>query len=141
MSPSDALHDIPRLFSSARQSIQLYAYLFRSRKMTFSWMVLHAVFMAGLTYVYAVSRQIREKRKHTSAARPGILAQVPTIFDMANDCRACSQVLVAASERYNAQNNCYEVFDRLSDTVLVDAVELVAGLPPPTARHPSGQAS
>lgn len=124
----DALGDIPRLLSSAEQAIKLYSYLFRSRKINFSWVVLHAVFMAGLTYVYAVSRHIREKRKDShNTPIPAGLQQDPTVVEIANTCRACSQVLVAASERCNAQKNCYEVFDRLSDAVLADAVDLVAG--------------
>ncbi|KAI4595340.1 hypothetical protein KJ359_007015 [Pestalotiopsis sp. 9143b] len=126
----DALGDIPRLLSSAEQSIKLYSYLFRSRKINFSWVVLHAVFMAGLTYVYAVSRHIREKQKRKNSQYtpiPTVFPQDPTVVEIANTCRACSQVLVAASERCNAQKNCYEVFDRLSDAVLADAVDLVAG--------------
>lgn len=124
----NALGDIPRLLSSAEQAIKLYSYLFRSRKINFSWVVLHAVFMAGLTYVYAVSRHIREKRKDSHYTPiPARLPQDPTVVEIANTCRACSQVLVAASERCNAQKNCYEVFDRLSDAVLADAVDLIAG--------------
>lgn len=45
-------------------------------------------------------------------------------MDIVNDTRACSNVLVAVSERCNAPKNTREVFDRLSDAMLADAVEL-----------------
>ena len=40
--------------------------------------------------------------------------------------RACSNVLVAIAERWNTQRHCHDVFDRLSDAVLVDAIKLQA---------------
>jgi hypothetical protein len=51
------------IHAAAKQSITLYAYLFRSRKINFSWITLHAVFLAGLSYIYAVSQHLREMRK------------------------------------------------------------------------------
>lgn len=50
-------------------------------------------------------------------------------MEIVNDTRACSNVLVAVLERCNAPKNCYEVFDRLSDAVLADAVELYTHSP------------
>lgn len=115
------------VFRSAKQSITLYAYLFRSRKINCSWMVLHAVFIAGLSYIHALSRHFRERRRHrgldgSSAARH-CLPWDPNIVDIVNDCRACSNVLVGVSERCNTQKNCHEVFDRLSNALVEDAVE------------------
>lgn len=121
--------DLQRMFTSARQSITLYSYLFCSRKINCSWITLHACFMAGLSYVYIVSRHIREKRRQqVSAAQPPkpTLEQDPTIMELVNDFRACSNVLVAVSERCNAQKSCHEVFDRLSDAILADAVALLS---------------
>ncbi|UKZ78513.1 hypothetical protein TrVFT333_006255 [Trichoderma virens FT-333] len=118
---------LQHIFSAARQSITLYAYLFRSRKINFSWMVLHAVFMAGISYIYALSRHFREKRRRRNNGEGGgirfQLLQEPTIVEIVNDCRACSNVIVGVSERCNAQKNCHEVFDRLSDALVEDAVE------------------
>ncbi|KAL7931894.1 fungal-specific transcription factor domain-containing protein [Trichoderma chlorosporum] len=121
---------LQHVFSSARQSVTLYAYLFRSRKINFSWMVLHAVFMAGISYIYALSRHFREKRRRRNDREDGgtrfQLLQEPTIVEIVNDCRACSNVLVGVSERCNTQKNCHEVFDRLSDALIEDAVEALS---------------
>lgn len=92
--------------------------------------------MAGLSYVYAVSRHFREKRKHHVSPSNSLrltLTNEPTIPKIVGDCRACSNVLVAVSERCNAQKNCHEVFDRLSDAVLADAVDTLS-LSKPLAR-------
>ncbi|KAF2653249.1 hypothetical protein K491DRAFT_603275 [Lophiostoma macrostomum CBS 122681] len=131
--PSPATNDdesdsLRRIHSAAKQSVTLYAYLFKSRKINFSWITLHTVFLAGLSYIYSVSSHLRERRKQrkntTITPRNLDLAQDPTIVEIVNDTRACSNVLVAVSERCNAPKNCHEVFDRLSDAVLADAVEL-----------------
>lgn len=55
--------NVRSIHAAAKQSITLYAYLFRSRKINFSWITLHAVFLAGLSYIYAVSQHLREQRK------------------------------------------------------------------------------
>ncbi|KAH6605262.1 hypothetical protein Trco_006969 [Trichoderma cornu-damae] len=122
--------NLQHVFSAARQSITLYAYLFRSRKINFSWMVLHGVFMAGISYIYALSRHFREKRRRRSGGGdqgvPFQLLQEPTIVEIVNDCRACSNVIVGVSERCNAQKDCHQVFDRLSDALVEDAVEALS---------------
>ncbi|KAM6477004.1 major facilitator superfamily domain-containing protein [Trichoderma sp. SZMC 28011] len=122
--------NLQHVFSAARQSITLYAYLFRSRKINFSWMVLHAVFMAGISYIYALSRHFREKRRRRNGGEGDgnrfQLLQEPTIVEIVNDCRACSNVIVGVSERCNSQKNCHEVFDRLSDALVEDAVEALS---------------
>jgi hypothetical protein len=46
--------------------------------------------------------------------------------DIVGVTRACSNVLVAVAERWNTQRHCHEVFDRLSDAILMDAVKLQA---------------
>ncbi|KAH7396072.1 fungal-specific transcription factor domain-containing protein [Cadophora sp. MPI-SDFR-AT-0126] len=112
---------LQKIYSSSKKAITLYAYLHRSRKINYSWITLHAVFMAGLSYVYAISRHFKGRR----SAQPGSqLDSDPSITDIINDTRACSQVLVAISERWNAIRQCHEVFDRLSDAVLGEAIKL-----------------
>ena len=126
--PSPMLSDITRdsnslqnIFWSAKQSITFYAYLHRSRKINYSWITLHSVFMAGLSYIYSVSRHFRERRRGSLCG--AVLTSDPSPIEIVNDTRACSNVLVAVSERWNALRNCHEVFDRLSDAVLADAIK------------------
>lgn len=113
------------IFVAAKQAITIYAQLHRWKRINYTWITLHAVFMAGLSYVYAVGRHFRShKRKQTSTSTPvAFLESDPAIIDIVNDCRTCSNVLVAISERWNLAKNCYDVFNRLSDAVLTDAVE------------------
>jgi hypothetical protein len=132
--PSPALSDISRdpetlekIFSSSKQAVLLYASLHRSRKINYSWITLHSVFMAGLSYIYAVSRHFRERRRQSPAG--AMLSKDPTTIEIVNDTRACSNVLVAVSERWNALRHCHEVFDKLSDAVLTDAIKLQCAPP------------
>ncbi len=115
------------IFVAAKQAITIYAQLHRWKRINYTWITLHAVFMAGLSYVYAVGRHFRShkrKQNSTSASTPtAFLESDPAIIDIVNDCRTCSNVLVAISERWNMAKNCYDVFNRLSDAVLLDAVE------------------
>ena len=135
--PSSTLQDLPqnreilqRIFDAARQSIGIYGYLHRTRKINYSWITLHAVFIAGLSYVYAVRLHFQTRRRHLKlsmnyfqgehAAR---LMTDPPISQIANDTRACLTVLVAVSERWSTARNCHTVFGRLCDASLADVVE------------------
>lgn len=109
------------IFESAKQSITIYASLHKSRKINYSWITLQSVFLAGLSYVYACGRHFRSRWRNPS--QPS-LQKDPTTIEVVNDTRACSNVLVAVSERWNALRNCHEVFDRLADAVLSDAIKL-----------------
>lgn len=121
---------IRSIFKAAKQSITLYAHLHRSRRINYTWITLHAVFMAGLSYVYAVGRHFRAKRCGFSPGQGApMLHEDPTIIEIVNETRACSNVLVAVSERWSGSRNSHEVFHRLSDAVLVDAIELLSNQP------------
>ncbi|KAF1922656.1 uncharacterized protein M421DRAFT_96647 [Didymella exigua CBS 183.55] len=121
------------IHAAAKRSITLYGYLFKSRKIEYSWITLHSVFLAGLSYIYAVGQHLRERLKRRNGVGRGsprpLLPQDPTILDIVNDTRACSNVLLAVAERCNAPKNSHEVFDRLSDAVLADAVNLYTNSP------------
>jgi hypothetical protein len=120
----DISHDansLQHIFDSAKQSITIYASLHKSRKINYSWITLQSVFLAGLSYVYACGRHFRSRWRNSSGPS---LQKDPTTIEVVNDTRACSNVLVAVSERWNAMRNCHEVFDRLSDAVLSDAIKL-----------------
>lgn len=120
----DVSHDatsLQHIFDAAKQSITIYASLHKSRKINYSWITLQSVFLAGLSYVYACSRHFRSRWRNPSESS---LQKDPTTIEVVNDTRACSNVLVAVSERWNALRNCHEVFDRLADAVLSDAIKL-----------------
>ncbi|KAL4915042.1 fungal-specific transcription factor domain-containing protein [Aspergillus aurantiobrunneus] len=129
--PSPALSGVARrdstalqnIFVAAKQAIAIYSQLHRWKRINYTWITLHAVFMAGLSYVYAVGRHFRSHKRKQGSAPAASLESDPAIMDIVNDCRTCSNVLVAISERWNMAKNCYDVFNRLSDAVLVDAVE------------------
>ncbi|KAI5268803.1 hypothetical protein E4T47_07585 [Aureobasidium subglaciale] len=109
------------IFDSAKQSITIYASLHKSRKINYSWITLQSVFLAGLSYVYACGRHYRSRWRNPTEPS---LQKDPSTIEVVNDTRACSNVLVAVSERWNALRNCHEVFDKLSDAVLSDAIKL-----------------
>ncbi|WEW59367.1 hypothetical protein PRK78_004838 [Emydomyces testavorans] len=133
-SPTKVPVAIQTIFMAAKQSITLYAHLHRSRRINYTWITLHAVFMAGLSYVYAVGRHFRAKRRIAAGGHATtMLDDDPSIIEIVNETRACSNVLVAVSERWSASRNSHEVFHRLSDAVLADAIELLSS-PPPSSR-------
>ncbi|QPC79076.1 hypothetical protein HYE68_009828 [Fusarium pseudograminearum] len=128
--PSPCLNDasvnsvaLQNIFDSAREAIVLYASLHRSRKMNYSWITMHTVFLAGLSYIFALRHHFQALQLQTSEPRRARLHTTPTINQVVNDTRACSKVLVAVSERWDLARNCSDLFDRLSDAVVADVVE------------------
>ncbi|KAF5018670.1 hypothetical protein F66182_9345 [Fusarium sp. NRRL 66182] len=125
--PSPCLNDastnslaLQNIFDSARESISLYASLHRSRKLNYSWITMHSVFLAGLSYIFALRHHFQALHSEPERAQ---LHQTPRINQVVNDTRACSKVLVAVSERWDVARNCSDLFDRLSDAVVADVVE------------------
>ncbi|GJD03145.1 fungal specific transcription factor [Colletotrichum higginsianum] len=117
---------LQHMFDSSQEAINLYANLHRSRKINYSWVTLHSIFIAGLSYVYALRNHLQHaQNRNVSGMNPprATLRTTPTISQVVNDTRACSKVLVAVSERWAMARNCSEVFDRLSDAVVADIVE------------------
>lgn len=108
---------LSRNLNSAKAVIRLYSELHRTRRLNYSWITLHAVFIAGLTYVYAISRVIKDKAWN-GLDTPGCLDYARII----DDTRSCSNVLVAISERWGASRSSCEIFDRLSTAIIEDAV-------------------
>lgn len=110
-------------FDASREAISRYALLHISQRINYTWITLHAVFMAGLSYIYAVGRHYRTRKANASANTVGsTLSTDPTIIEVVNTCRSCSIVLVAVSERWATPRHCHQVFDRLSDAVLADVI-------------------
>lgn len=137
--PSPVLCDAPRnsavlqrIYDSSRETIHLYAGLHRSKKMNYSWVTMQYVFMAGLSYIYALRNHVQsaqtlpERWEEPSRSR---LQTTPTITQVVNSTRACSRVLVAVSERWDPARNCSDLFDRLSDAVISDIVDAQSAVP------------
>lgn len=97
--------------------------------------------MAGLSFLYSVSRHFREQHNHLSSSTECcLLREDPKAIDISQISRACSNVMVAVAERWNALRHCHEVFDRLSDAVLADALKMQTQSPmanAPVSQTPS----
>ncbi|KAF2498488.1 hypothetical protein BU16DRAFT_579601 [Lophium mytilinum] len=105
--------DLLHLFTAAKSTINAYAELHSKRRLNYSWITLHGVFLAGLAYVYCVGRALKD---------PTPLLPVPAYLEIIDDTRACSNVLVAICERWNVVRRSCELFNRLSNAVIRDAV-------------------
>ncbi|OAA55750.1 Transcription factor [Cordyceps fumosorosea ARSEF 2679] len=130
--PSPCLCDTSRnsaalqhVHDSSQTALLLYADLHRTGRINYSWVTLHSVFIAGLSYIYALRNHLQhsQNRQQNDNAPRANLSANPTIGQVVNTTRACSKVLVAVSERWAVARNCSEVFDKLSDAVVADVVE------------------
>nr|OQO26129.1 hypothetical protein B0A51_04523 [Rachicladosporium sp. CCFEE 5018] len=73
---ADLSHDqisLQNIYDASVQSITVYALLHKSRKINYSWITLQSAFLAGLSYIYSISRHLRAKR-NTSASEPCLLS-------------------------------------------------------------------
>lgn len=109
---------LDRILASASSAIAIYTDLHRSRKINYNWITLQSVLLAGLSYVSTVNQHFRQ-RQMSNAPR---LSRDPSPGDIVRTTRSCSKVLVALGERWDLPSHCHEVFDRLSDGALVDAI-------------------
>ncbi|OQU97182.1 Fungal Zn2-Cys6 binuclear cluster domain-containing protein [Cladophialophora immunda] len=109
--------DLQQLFSAAKASITSYYELHRKRRLNYSWITLHGIFIAGLAYVYGIGLALKDTTQR---------APVPDYLDIINDTRACSNILVAICERWSVARSSCELFNRLSNAVIRDAVNEVA---------------
>lgn len=136
---ADISHDqvsLQNIYSSSIQAITAYSALHKSRKINYSWIALQSIFMAGLSFLYSVSRHFRERTNYPSSSDCCLLEKGPEAVEISQISRACSNVMVAVAERWNALRHCHEVFDRLSDAVLADALKMQTQ-PPATGYRPS----
>ncbi|KIW66995.1 hypothetical protein PV04_06273 [Phialophora macrospora] len=134
--PSPSVHESPqsggslqRVLEAAQKAIGIYAYLHKSRRINYSPITLHSVFIAGLSYIYAIRSHLQLRRRDftngvgpSTPSGPG-LSSDPSITQIVNTTRDCSNVLVAVSERWSTARNAHQVFGRLSDALLTDVIE------------------
>jgi len=105
--------DLHHMFNAAKSSINSYYERHRTRRLNYSWITLHGVFVIALAYVYAVGRALKD---------PTQAMPIPDYLDIINDTRSCSNVLVAICERWNVARSSCELFNRLSIDVIKDAI-------------------
>jgi hypothetical protein len=112
----DAFEDLAnmrKLWTFSRSSVLKYSELLQQRRLNYSWITLYAVFMAGLSYVYSVSRISKIARQPS---------EVVSYMDVISDTRLCSNILVAICERWNDARRSCSIFDRLSMAAIQEAV-------------------
>ncbi|KAJ4244007.1 hypothetical protein NW762_014620 [Fusarium torreyae] len=121
----DNSSELIRLLRAAGASIESYGSLHRKRRLNYSWITLHGVFLAGLAYVYSVGRILRDPaHRHTA----------PDTFSVIDITRGCSNVLVAICERWNVSRRSCALFDNLSNAVIRDSLNAGHAA---TQSHPS----
>lgn len=113
--PDNGRPDLIHLLTAAISSIESYSHLHQKRRLNYSWITLHGVFIAGLAYIYSVGRLLRD---------PATLSLVPELFSIVEVTRSCSNVLVAICERWNASRRSCDLFNKLSSVVIQDALKV-----------------
>ncbi|CAN9230527.1 unnamed protein product [Alternaria alternata] len=53
----------------------------------------------------------------------GLLNKNPSTMEVISDTRTCSNILVAVSERWKSLQRCVDIFNRLSDAILIDVIK------------------
>lgn len=115
--PGDKEPELVQLLIAARSSIESYSQLHQKRRLNYSWITLHGVFIAGLAYTYSVARLLRD---------PTALSLVPELFSIVEVTRSCSNVLVAICERWDASRRSCDLFNDLSNAVVRDALKVLS---------------
>ena len=101
------------LLEAAKASIESYSTLRQKRRLNYSWITLHGVFLAGIAYVYGTGRLLRE---------PTYRALAPDILSIIEVTRGCSNVLVAICERWNVSRRSCDLFNKLSNAIITDSL-------------------
>ncbi|KAF7557388.1 hypothetical protein G7Z17_g643 [Cylindrodendrum hubeiense] len=109
--------ELMSLLHASQSSIESYSQLHRKRRLNYSWITLHGVFIAGLAYIYSVGRILSDPSKRNL---------VPNIMCIIEVTQGCSHVLVAICERWNASRRSCELFNKLSTSVIRDTLNAVS---------------
>ena len=113
--PTEDAAIMKKLWTFSRSSILKYSELLRQRRLNYSWITLYAVFMAGLSYVYSVSRLSKKARQLSSE-------DMISYMDVVHDTRLCSNILMAICERWNDARGSCLIFDRLSMAAIQELI-------------------
>ncbi|CAK7238067.1 hypothetical protein SEUCBS140593_010298 [Sporothrix eucalyptigena] len=109
----DDMPDLLKLFNAGKTSILSYAELHRKRRLNYSWITMHGIFISGLAFIYSVGRILQD---------PGMRDRVPDFLIVVDVTRACSNILAVICERWNVSRRSCELFNKLSNAVIQDAL-------------------
>lgn len=111
------MDDVPQMiWNSSRLVLSHYYELLRDRHLNYSWVCLYTIFMAGLANTYSVGCCAQRRKR-------GIMAFLPSYFDVVSDIRDCSNILTAICERWDDARGSCDIFNRLSMSALKELVE------------------
>ena len=116
--PDAETPDLQILLRSSKASLESYDKLFRDRKLECSWMTIHDVFNAGLTYIYSVEKLLKDSTTHQL---------IPSILSIVDLTRLCSNILVAICERCGVCRAPSELFNKISNAMIQDALNISSG--------------
>lgn len=128
----DGEPDLVVLLNAAEGSIKAYSELHKKRQLNYSWTTLHGVFLAGLTYIYCIERILRGQRGRGLAS---------DVFNIIETTRACSNILVAICERWNATRRSCELFDKLTNVIIREALNVSTSQNGDGGQRPTGNPS
>lgn len=132
LSSEDGEPDLVVLLNAAEGSIKAYSELHKKRQLNYCWTTLHGVFLAGLTYIYCIERILRDPRARGLAS---------DVFNIIETTRACSNILVAICERWNATRRSCELFDKLTNIIIREALSVSTTQPGEGEQRPTGNPS
>lgn len=107
------------MWNSSRATIYNYREVLRARKLNYSWICLYSIFIAGLSNVYSVGRCAQ--RRVTDRA-----SFLPSVIDVIDDVRECSNILTAICERWDDARSSCEIFSRLSNGAIKELLKAQA---------------
>lgn len=107
------------LATSAKAVLNIYSGIHRERKLNYSWITLHAVFMAGLSYIYSIGQALARCQ-----VRGTPNANLPDYIEILEVTRSCSTILVAITEHCNIAQGSWSIFDKLSTALINEAVNV-----------------
>ncbi|KAL2858426.1 fungal-specific transcription factor domain-containing protein [Aspergillus pseudoustus] len=99
------------IWTSSRHVLSKYSELLRARHLNYSWVCLYTIFMAGLANVYSVGCCARRRKR-------GVIAFLPSFWDVVSDFRDYSNMLTAICERWADARGSREIFNSLSQSAL-----------------------
>ncbi|KAL1907777.1 hypothetical protein Sste5344_006404 [Sporothrix stenoceras] len=105
--------DLLKLFNAGRNCIMAYSELHNKRRLNYSWITMHGIFIAGLSFIYSVGRILQD---------PGMREDVPDFLTVVDVTRACSNILAVICERWNVSRRSCELFNKLSNAVIKDTL-------------------